>query len=177
MKKRIIEKSSIEKTVLLLFVVSAASLVLDHYTDLSINNSIVHFIVSYIALTALPLAITVYFFGFKTINAVLIILGSMLAVCFLISFLTWSGEWKTQTIIYRDHLNPDQTIEFRMRADRFAMGYQKQIVSRKKILPFLDLVTGIDTSKIDPSKWTLVNEKVNELNLPGEYVDLPLKEK
>jgi len=102
-------------------------------------------------------------------------LFSSLSVCFLFAFLTWNGDWKTQTVIYRNIFHPSQTIEFRMRGDRFAFGYKKQIVERKKILPFIDLIKDVDTAKIDSAEWQLTNERINELKIPGDYVDLPEK--
>jgi len=40
------------------------------------------------------------------------------------------------------------------------------------ILPFIDLITETDTSKVDHSQWIWVNDKVNELHIPGDYEDL-----
>ena len=159
----------------LLFLVSLLLLLLDRYTSLCINNTIAHFILFYIAVSALPIIIVVYVFGFKNITAILIVLFSSLSICFLFAFLNWGGDWKTQTVIYRNIFHPSQTIEFRMRGDRFAFGYKKQIVKRKKILPFIDIIENVDTSNINTAEWQLTNERINELKIPGDYVDLPDK--
>jgi hypothetical protein len=165
----------LEAAAAFLFVVAALLLLLDRYTSLSINNTIAHFILFYIAVSAVPIIIVAYVFGFKNITAILIVLFSSLSICFLFAFLTWGGDWKTQTVIYRNIFHPSQTIEFRMRGDRFAFGYKKQIVERKKILPFIDIIKDVDTSKVDPAEWQLTNERINELKIPGDYVDLPEK--
>lgn len=173
MKKRANKQQLIERVAIVLFILTAPLLILDRYTALQINNTLVHFIVFYLAVTALPVALLVYAFGEKTLNGIFVILFSTLAICGLKAFLTWGGDWKTQTIIYRNVENPNKTIEFRMRGDRFAFGYKKQIVQREKVLPFVDLIYDVDTSKVDPSKWSKTNQIVNEIRLPGEYVDLP----
>ena len=173
MKKRANNQLLIERVAIVLFIITAPLLILDWYTALYINNTLVHFVVFYIAVTALPVLLLVYVFGEKTSSGIFVILFSTLAICGLMAFLTWGGDWKTQTIIYRNTANPNTTIEFRMRGDRFAFGYKKQIVQREKVLPFIDLIYDVDTSKVDPAKWTKTNEIVNEIKLPGEYVDLP----
>jgi len=161
------------KIAIALFIVSAPLIVLDRYTPLSINNTVVHFILFYLAVTAVPIIIAVYWLGFKTTQSFLAIMFSTLAICFLFAFLRWGGDWKTQTIIYRNNKNPALTIEYRMRGDRFAFGYKRQIVRREKALPFIDWITNIDTSKIDARQWKRTDERVNEMKISGEYVDLP----
>jgi hypothetical protein len=173
MKKRANNQQLIERVAIVLFVITAPLLLLNRYTPLYINNTLVHFVVLYIAVTALPVVLLVYIFGEKSANGIFVILFSTLAICGLKAFLTWGGDWKTQTVIYRNIENPNKTIEFRMRGDRFAFGYKKQIVQREKVLPFIDLIYDVDTSKVDPSKWKKTNEIINEIGLPGEYVDLP----
>lgn len=158
---------------LCVFLVSSALLFLDANTALYINNTVVHFVIFFIAVAALPVLIAGYFFGLRSSSVILVILFSALCVSFLTAFLSWNGDWKTQTIIYRNLEKPAQTIEYQMRGDRFSFGYKRQIVQREKVLPFLDLVTPADTSKIDLSKWRHINLVVNEMKIPGEYADTP----
>lgn len=160
---------------LFLFAIAAPLLLLDRYTALSINNTVVLFILFYIAVTALPVAVVFYKFWNKSLDATLIIMLSTFSLCFVIAFLTWNSDWKTQTILYRNRNNQNQTIEFRMRADRFGFGYHRQIVSKQSIFPFIELVKEIDIAAIDTTVWQRTNERVNELHIPGEYIEVPPK--
>ncbi|WP_298223832.1 hypothetical protein [Flavobacterium sp.] len=160
------------KTAILLFAVTSLLLLLDYFTKLSINNIIIYFVLFYAAVTILPVIIAVDAFGFKSAGALQVICFSTFVICSLIAFFTWENDWKTQNIIYRSKENPAITIEYRMRMKRFAFGYQKQTVKKEMILPFIDLITETDTSKVDHSQWIWVDEKVNELDIPGDYEDL-----
>lgn len=161
-------------TLLVVFSVCVLLLFFDANTALYINNIVVHFIIFFIAVAGMPVLIAAYFFNLTDAKTILVILFSALCISFLTAFLTWNGDWKTQIILYRNLENPSQTIEFQMRSDRFSFGYKKQIVQREKVLPFLDLITPADTSKIDPSKWRRTDIVVNEMKIPGEYVYSPI---
>lgn len=163
------------KTIVLLIIFLAAALLLflDANTSLYINNIIVHFIIFFLAVVILPVLIAAYFLQMKNNNAVLAIMFSALCICFLNAFLTWNGDWKTQTIIYRNIENPAMTIEFQMRGDRFSFGYKKQVVQREKILPYIDLVYPADTSRVNLQQWHRTNLVVNEMKIPGEYINSP----
>lgn len=157
------------KMTIVLFALSVLLLVLNSYSTMQINNVIAHFIVFFIAVAALPVFMGVWL-HFKT-NWLLAVLFSALAICFVIAFLNWGGDWKTQTVIYRNKSNPRLTVEFRMRGDRFSFGYKKQTIRRLKLMPYIDLVENADLTLMDTSEWKLVNEKINELHIPGEYAD------
>jgi hypothetical protein len=91
------------------------------------------------------------------------------SVCLGVAVLTWANTWKTQSILYRNKQHPRQTIEYRMRS-KYGYGFEKQIVRRKKILPLIDDIDVADTTVIDKSKWIRVDEIINEMGFPGEYV-------
>ena len=102
----------------------------------------------------------------------MLIFTMVLVVCFFKAFLTWGGDWKTQTILYANKQTDSKTIEFQMRADWYAFGYKKRIVERKRIMPFFDYVTDVDTTKLDKSAWTRIDKKVNQLKL-NNFNDTP----
>jgi len=156
---------------LIVFLLAATLLFLDANTHLYINNIVVHFVIFFLAFALFPIMISAYFLNLKSTNTVLMILFSALCICFLIAFLTWNGGWKTQTILYKNRNNPSQTIEYQMRGDRLSFGYKKQIIQRGKILPYLDFVTEVDTAKLNPLEWRRVDLVVNEMKIPGEYVN------
>lgn len=175
MKKAVQQPPSNGKSIsmLLVFLIASLLLFLDANTSLYINNVIVHFIIFFLAVALFPILIAYHFFGLGDRNTVLIILLSALCVSFLTAFLTWNGDWKTQTILYRNLENPSQTIEYQMRGDRFSFGYKRQIVEREKVLPYLDLVSIADTSKINLQQWRRTNLNVNEMKITGDYIYAP----
>jgi len=158
------------------FIVSTTILLLNRYTPLYINNTIVHFIFLLLAATSFTIVIgSVLFKSIKTWHAKFLILLLVTFICLLKAFTTWSGDWMTQTILYRNRQNDRKTIEFQMRGDRFSFGYKKRIVGRMKIIPWIDWTTDIDTTAIDTLQWKRVNEQINELGLKN-YQFFPGKE-
>lgn len=160
-------------TLLTLFLFSALLLFFDANTSLYINNTVVHFMVLFLAVALFPILIAGYFFRLSDANTVLTILFSALCICFLTAFLTWNGDWKTQTILYWNLDNPSKTIEYQMRGDRFSFGYKRRIVEREKVLPYLDLIEPVDTATINRGHWHRSDLIVNEMKIPGEYIDSP----
>ena len=90
------------------------------------------------------------------------------ALCFIQSFLTWGGDWKTQTILYKNLTNENKTIEFQMRGDRFSFGYKKRVINRLKLLPGFDWTTDIDTTTINHRQWRKINLYVNEMKFTSK---------
>lgn len=149
----------------ILFVVSATLLLVNRYTDLYINNYAAHFVVLFIAAASFVVIIGHFFGKLKSDKSIVITFLIVGIVCFTKGFLTWGGDWKTQTIIYQDKENSNKSIDFEMRGDRFAFGYKKRVVQVYRLAPFMLWVTDVDTARIDPAKWNKVNLKVNELML------------
>jgi hypothetical protein len=158
------------KTLLLclLFLLSAALLLLNRYTDLYINNSMVHFAILLFAAIAFIFLVGQIFGKLKTTKSRLLTIVIIGVLCSLQSFLTWGGDWKTQTILYRNKSNDKKTIEFQMRGDRFSFGYKKRVINRLKLFPALDWTTDIDTSKIDHKQWEKINQYVNEMKFASK---------
>ncbi len=151
-----------------LFAITASLVLLNRYTSLYINNGVVHFIVLLIAAASF-MVIAGHLFGkLKTGRSIAFTFAMVGVLCFIKAFLTWGGDWKTQKIVYRDVNNPRRAIEYQMRGDRFSFGYKKRIVSRLKIVPFIDWNTDIDTLSLDASKWSRTDENVNEMGFTGQ---------
>ncbi len=158
---------------ILTFCVTAGIALLDRFTDLHVNNNVVLFIVHYIALCTLFLMISQYLFGELSKKIILLLFALLFSTCFGMAMLTWKSNWKTQTVIYRHVKCNNETIEYQMRSSHQGCFYDRQIVHRKRIIPYLDYIRRIDTSKINRSKWIKVDEKRNEMEFPGEYIDAP----
>ena len=155
------------------FAMSAGMLLLDRFTALEINNQFVLFLLLYVASCNLLLMAGQYLFGVLTLKFIGILFALILGVWLGLALLTWKSDWKTQTVIYRNAQNGSQTIEYRMRSRRFGQAYDRQIVRRERILPLLDITIPVDTATLRDPKWVRVDERTNEMNLPGDYVELP----
>jgi len=147
----------------MMFLITTALLFMNRYTDLYINNSIIHFIILMIASITFIFIVGQIFEKLKTTKSRLLTVLIVGVLCFIESFLTWDGDWKTQTILYRDKVNDNKTIEFQMRGDRFSFGYKKRVINRLKLFPGLDWTTDVDTAKIDHKQWKKINRYVNEM--------------
>ncbi|CAM3445938.1 hypothetical protein FLLO111716_10930 [Flavobacterium longum] len=158
---------------LLLLVFSAGQIVLHHTTALDINSTPIFFLLVFLAVSSMLLLVGQYLLGGLSKAVVLLIYLSVFGGCFAVAVITWKGVWKTQTILYRNNENPSETIEYRMRTKRYSFDFERQIVQRKSILPYLDLIAPADTAQIDKTKWRFENVKVNEMGFSGEYIDLP----
>ena len=152
----------------ILFILSAVLVVLNRYTSLYINSSILHFIVLFTAASSFVIIIGHLFGKLRTIKSIVITFLIIGGITLGKAFFTWEGDWKTQTVIYKNIENGNQTIEFQLKASRFAFGYRERIIERLKIVPLIDWTTAVDTTALNKSKWKRVNIRINELNLPME---------
>jgi hypothetical protein len=155
------------------FILTAGLVLLDRLTTLEINRYYIFFIILFIAIGSLLLMVCQYLFGELSNKFIAFLMAIVFAACFGMAVLSWRSDWKTQTIIYRSLTNPKETIEYRMRGSNPGYVFDKQVVRKRRLFPFFDDITAVDTSKVDLSKWAKVDERVNEMEFPGEYVDLP----
>jgi len=155
-------------TIYILFAITATIILLNRYTALYINNSILHFILLFIAAASFIISIGHLFGKLKSNRSILFTFLIVGILCMLKSYLTWSGDWKTQTIIYSNKENPKKTIEYQMQPNRFGFGYKKRIVERYKIVPFIDWTTDNDTLTVDTTLWKKTEKNTNELQLKPE---------
>ena len=84
-------------------------------------------------------------------------------------FLDWRGDWKTQTVIFRNNHLSNRTIEFQLQ-DKGAFGYNRRTVDRVKIFPFVSwtkTLTEQELENIDSVSWDKVDIHVNEQGLKG----------
>lgn len=149
----------------IIFIISTAVIILNRYTALYINDYRVHFF--FLFFTVSSLVLIVGQFLKKLNNTISIVLTFIITgiLCAMTAFLTWGGDWKTQTILYQNIKNKKQTVNFQLRADRFAFGYKKRIVAVEHLAPFMDWTTDIDTIDLDRSKWKKTDIELNEMKL------------
>ena len=94
---------------------------------------------------------------------ILISIISLVGIMSYRSFIDWSGEWKTQTILYENLHLSNRTIVFQMQ-DIGVRGYKRRTVEIIEIFPFLNWVTPFSNQDIDIS-WKRVDIDVNELGI------------
>ena len=90
---------------------------------------------------------------------------SVLLLGLILEITDWTGNWKTQAIIYDQRNLKRKTIEFQMQ-DKGALGFNRRIVEVTRITGFLEYVVPIDTSKVS-LPWIKVNKDINEIGLKG----------
>ena len=152
----------------ILFVVTFTIVLLNRYTAFYINDYRVHFLFDFLAAASLVIIVGHLFKKLRTNKSIFITFIVVGILVFLKAFLTWGGDWKTQTILYRNIEDKNKTINFQLRADKFTFGYKDRIICVDKLAPFMEWTTDIDTALIDKSKWEKVNLRVNDMKLPEE---------
>ena len=152
----------------ILFLITATIVLLNRYTAFYINDYRVHFLFDFLAAASLVIIIGHLFKKLRTNTSIIITFIVVGILVFLKAFFTWGGDWKTQTILYRNIENKNKTINFQLRADKFSFGYKKRVACIDKLAPFMEWTTDVDTMLIDKSKWEKLNIRVNEMKLKEE---------
>lgn len=155
----------------ILFLITTTLIMLNRNTALYINNSVLHFILLCIAVITFILILGQISRTLKSKKSQVFSAFIAVLLCFTYAFLRWGGDWKTQKILYQNTQIQNKTIDYQLRADRFAFGYKKRIICRNRIAPGFDWTTDIDTAKINHSQWKRVNLLINEMKLtrPESY--------
>jgi hypothetical protein len=156
----------------IIFTLSTGVIVMERFTPVYINSFYIRLGLYIISASLLSFWIGWILFGYKAVQKRRAIFVIVIVISLLKAYLTWGGDWKTQTILYTNPNDDCKTIEFQMRGDWFAFGYKKRIVERKKIIPFLDYISDTDTLKLDKEIWKRVDKTVNELKL-RDFNDTP----
>lgn len=152
-------------SIAVIFIISASIILLNRYTPFHINDYRVHFFFLFFAVSSMVILIGQFLRKIQTnwsIISIFIIIGIL---CGLKAFFSWGGDWKTQTLLYRNKVNPQQTINYQLRGDRFAFGYKKRVVSIYHLAPFMEWTTDVDTMHLDKTKWKKLNLQLNEMKL------------
>lgn len=149
-----------------LFIISTSILLLDALTPVAIDNSKIYLTLFFISVSTFILIIANHFFKSKSKSLVAISISLAGLLCFIKYSFAWSGDWKTQTIIYQNLHLGNRTIEFQMR-DIGALGYKKRPIDRIKIIPFIDWINEISIEKIDTLTWKKVDIDINSFELKG----------
>ena len=96
----------------ILFVVTFTIVLLNRYTALYINDYRVHFLFDFLAAASLVIIVGHLFKKLRTNTSIIITFIVVGILVFLKAFFTWGGDWKTQTILYRNIESKNKTINF-----------------------------------------------------------------
>jgi hypothetical protein len=160
-----IRKSHLSLYILFLF--TATIVVLNRYTEFHINDFRIHLFFNFFAASSFVVIVGHFFGKLQSFNSIFFTFLIVGLLVMLKAFFTWGGDWKTQTILYRNIENESKTINFQLRGDRFAFGYKKRIIEIHKLAPFMEWTTDVDTLTIDKKKWERVDLKLNQMKLPN----------
>ena len=134
-------------------------------TDLEVTNRLVNRGLIYILILGF-IALVTSGSAAKKLTISIVAFGLFLGSAF---FLDLRGNWKTQTIIFKNKHLSNRTIESQLQ-DIGAFGYNRRTVDRVKILPFVSWITNVtqeDLKTIDSSTWDRVDIYLNEQGLKG----------
>lgn len=157
--------------VFIVFCISLTLLLIERFTQVSINNILVRLFLYILCATFITIFIGKMLFRY-TLLSLILVFGCVTILCVMNAYLRWEVDWKTQTVIYIHKSDKSKTVEFQMCKPRFAFGYRKRIVMREKIAPFLDYNTDVDTTKLAHSNWQRVDNIVNNLHL-NDFKEMP----
>lgn len=155
------------KNLLLYFVfaVSASLVLLNRYTPFYISDYRLHFAVLFLAAATFVVIIGQRYDKLKSAQSIAIAVGVVGLACFLKAYLSWGGDWKTQTILYENIAKNSTSIDYQLRGDRFSFGYKERIVEVNRLLPGMQWTTDNDTVALDPAVWKKVDRVVNTIQL------------
>ena len=151
-----------------IFILTTSVVLLNRYTDFHITNYWVHFFFDFFAASSFIIIIGNLFNKLLANWSILLTFIIVGALLFVKAYLTWGGDWKTQTVLYRNIEDKNKTVNFQMRADRFAFGYKKRLIQIYRLAPFMEWTTDVDTFHIDKSKWEKLDLELNEMQFPQE---------
>ena len=137
-------------------------------TDIEITNGLIKNVLMYIFISGLVKIVTK---GRSwTMNRRLAISTLAFGMFLILSLFTdWRGDWKTQTVIYKNNHLPNRTIEFQLQ-DKGALGFNRRTVDRLKLVPFVSWTTKLteeNLKNIDSLRWDKVDIELNEQGFKG----------
>ncbi|MFN7099770.1 MAG: hypothetical protein ACK4M4_05295 [Flavobacterium sp.] len=139
------------------FVFSSTIVLLNRYTSLHITDYRVHYFFDLIAATSFVFIVAHFFNKLQTSWSKIFTFILIAIAIATKAFLTWSADWKTQTILYQNKSDQNKTINLQFRADRFSFSHTKRVVQIQYILPCIEWTTDIDILTLDKAKWYKLN--------------------
>ncbi|MCF6142065.1 hypothetical protein L1S34_12275 [Flavobacterium sp. K77] len=151
------------KLFITLFLISVSLILLNRFSDLSINSPLIYWLMIFVLYSTFFLLLNgILKEKYRKATKILIIIIGV--ICIGLYRITYLSFWGTQTIEYVNISDENKSIEFQMR-DLGALGFKTRIIEKTKILPNINWIKEIDTSKINKTEWKKVEIERNEMNL------------
>lgn len=152
-----------QKLLITIFLISTGLILLNRFSDLSISSPLIYWILIFVAYSTFILSLNKILKGkYRKTTKVLIIIIAFL--CVGLYQITHLSFWGTQSIEYINIADDNKSIEFQMR-DLGGLGFKRRIIEKRKILPQINWVKEIDTTKINKTDWKKVEIHLNEMNM------------
>jgi hypothetical protein len=161
-------KSTLTKTFWIIWTLISLLILGTLATDIEITNGLIKKVLVYIFIFGLVKIVTIK--RSWTLTRTLTLSSVAFGLFLIFSLYTdLRGDWKTQTIIYKNNHLSNRTIEFQLQ-DKGALGFNRRTVDRLKLFPFVSLtkkLTEENLKKIDSLTWNRVDINVNEQGFKG----------
>ncbi|WP_208796476.1 hypothetical protein [Flavobacterium fluviatile] len=151
------------KLFITLFIISASLILLNRFTNLSISSPLIYWLLIFASYSIFIFLLNEILKGKyrKALRILIIIIG---IICIGLYYITNLSFWGTQTIEYVNISDKNKSIEYQMR-DLGGFGFKTRIIEKTKILPTINLIKEIDTTKINKTEWEKVEIEKNEMNI------------
>lgn len=157
-------KKAINILIIIFWAIASIIWIISIFTDLVITKELIRNISAVLTVSGL-IYIILHFIPFKKPKNYIgiVTVAAILITGINTEIFGWTGDWKTQTVLYENGHFDFKTIEFQMQ-DKGALGYNRRIVEVTKLTDFLKIIEPVDTSKIE-LPWIKVDKDINELGL------------
>ncbi|WP_124019406.1 hypothetical protein [Flavobacterium hydrophilum] len=152
-----------QKLLITIFIISTGLILLNRFSNLSISSPLIYWILIFSTYSTFLLLLNKILKEKyrKTTKVLIIIVGILCVGLYSVTYLSF---WRTQSIEYINIADENKTIEFQMR-DLGGLGFKRRIIEKRKILPKINWVKEIDTTKMNKTAWKKVEIELNEMNM------------
>lgn len=146
-----------------IFIISTGLILLNRFSNLSISSPLIYWLLIFATYSTFLLLLNKMLNEKyrKTTKFLKIIFGIL---CFGLYWVSYLSFWGTQSIEYINIADKNKSIELQMR-DLGGLGFKHRIIEKRKILPKINWVKEIDTTKINKTAWKKVDINLNEMNM------------
>lgn len=152
-----------QKLFITIFIISTGLILINRFSNLSINSPLIYWLLIFTTYSTFVLLLNKILKEKyrKTTKVLIIIIGILCLGLYRVTYLSF---WGTQSIEYINIADENKTIEFQMR-DLGGLGFKRRIIEKRKILPKINWVKEIDTTKMNKTAWKRVEIELNEMNI------------
>jgi len=151
------------KLFITLFLISTSLILLNRFSDLSISSPLIYWLLIFTTYSTFFLLLNGILKG-KYRKATRILIFIVGIICIGLYYITNLSFWGTQSIEYVNIADENKSIEYQMR-DLGGLGFKTRIIEKIKILPNINWIKEIDTTKVIKTEWRKIEIAKNEMNI------------